>query len=104
MAVHELKTWNEPFEQISHGNKTFEYRKNDRDFREGDTLLLMHWDEGVGAYCRVAGTPIGLPETIEVRVGYILRGGAFGVPDGYCVMSIEIEDTNLPELSLEALR
>lgn len=38
--VHELKTWNEYFEAVFMGHKTFEVRKNDRDFKKGDTLIL----------------------------------------------------------------
>ena len=38
--IHELKIWNEYFEEVFMGYKTFEVRKNDRDFKKGDTLIL----------------------------------------------------------------
>ena len=42
--THELKCWPEYFEQILTGYKTFEVRKNDRDYKVGDELFLREWD------------------------------------------------------------
>jgi len=41
--IHELKTWPEYFEEILTGKKTFEVRKNDRDYKVGDTLILKEF-------------------------------------------------------------
>ena len=38
--IHELKIWPKYYEEVSMGHKTFEIRKNDRDFKKGDTLIL----------------------------------------------------------------
>lgn len=43
--VHQLKIEKEFFEDIIDGNKTFELRVNDRDFRVGDILGLNVIDE-----------------------------------------------------------
>jgi hypothetical protein len=40
---HELKTWPEFFEPVFQGVKTFELRKDDREYREGDELWLREW-------------------------------------------------------------
>lgn len=42
--IHELKTLPEYFEAVRKGDKTFELRKNDRDFKVGDHLALNEWD------------------------------------------------------------
>lgn len=44
ITVHELKTFPEYFLPMNLGNKTFEVRKNDRDFKIGDILQLREWD------------------------------------------------------------
>ena len=42
--MHQLKVWPEFFAVLCTGTKTFEVRKNDRDFHAGDTLSLHEWD------------------------------------------------------------
>lgn len=79
--THELKTWPEYYDAVVSGQKTFEVRKSDREFSAGDTLFLQCYDPETAAY---------MGQQIEVKVTYILRGGAFGVQDGYVVMGIRI--------------
>lgn len=82
--THELKTWPEYFAAVADGRKTFEVRKNDRDFRTGDTLILREWSPfpvtGGGDYTG---------REVSRRVGYILKGGSFGVPDDFVVMALD---------------
>jgi ASC-1-like (ASCH) protein len=42
IVKHDLKTWPEYFEKVLSGEKRFEIRKNDRHFKEGDTLIFMN--------------------------------------------------------------
>lgn len=78
MSVHRLKTWPEYFQALCSGRKTFELRKNDRDFRVGDVLLLEEWDPATKAYSG---------RLIEREVTYIAQG-VFGLPADVCVMAV----------------
>lgn len=40
---HELKILPIYFEEVIHSRKTFEVRKNDRNFQVGDTVELREW-------------------------------------------------------------
>ena len=80
---HRLKTWPQQFQAIKDGRKTFEYRKDDRSppFEIGDTLGLLEWDPVTKDYTG---------QHIEVDVTYVARAREdFGIPEGYCVMSIK---------------
>ena len=77
--THFLKTWPEYFDAIVSGEKRFELRKNDRDYRVGDRLELAEFDPEAGHFT-------GREHAVDVA--YVLHGGAFGLPEGYVVMSI----------------
>ncbi len=46
-ATHVLKTWPQFFAAVADGRKAFEIRKNDRDFRVGDVLVVGEFDPDV---------------------------------------------------------
>ena len=51
--IHELKIKPQYYEDIKIGLKPFEIRKNDRDFKLGDILILNEYsldDSGAGTY------------------------------------------------------
>jgi len=50
MKTHELKSWIEYFEPVFNEIKTFEIRKNDRDYKVGDRLMLKEYDPDFGGY------------------------------------------------------
>lgn len=76
---HELKTLPEYFEEIWIKNKSFEIRKNDRNFSVGDQLILREYSEEDERYTGRA---------IQAYVPYIINGPCYGLKEGYCVMSI----------------
>lgn len=78
---HILKTDPEPFQALWDGRKTFEVRaEDDRRFAVGDRLQLREYDPTTNEYKR---------REIEATVAYILRGPAYGIPEGVVVMSLE---------------
>jgi hypothetical protein len=79
MNVHVLKCWPEEFRAVALGDKTADFRRNDRDFRVGDTLLLREWNPETG---RFTGHHIDCGS-----ISHIQSGGRFGIPDGYCLLS-----------------
>jgi len=85
MTVHTLKTWPDIYKLMVDGVKTFDYRKNDRDFQVGDTLRLREYIPGRRDAGRFTG------RTLYVKVTYILKDAppAFGLPEGFCVMQTE---------------
>ena len=81
IKVHELKTWEKYFDQVADLQKTFEARENDRDFQEGDILVLRKFNPVLQQYDPIE------PE-LYFRVGSVLYGPDFGVQEGWCVMSL----------------
>lgn len=98
-AEHELKCWPPFFEHVRTGRKTFEVRRIDRTFTEGDTLRLREYAPPVAAD-EAAQLPArdGYYTGREVRrkVVYVLHDWAFIEPDaasvGVCVLGIEPVD------------
>ena len=82
---HKLKIMSKYYEAILLGKKTFEVRKDDRPYSEGDTLLLQETVTSDG--CGYTG------REMTVDVTYILRDSDY-VKDGYCIMGIKIISTN----------
>jgi hypothetical protein len=78
--THELKTWPAPFQAVVNGEKRYEIRSTyDRKFEVSDILFLREWDPNRGYTGR----------SVAARVLYITNG-EWGIPDGLCVMSIEV--------------
>jgi ParB family chromosome partitioning protein len=83
MTTHNLKCWPRPFQALHDGVKTFEWRLNDRDYEVGDILHLCEWDPESGEQGNYTN------RELKVVVTYILRGGKFGMPKKYVVMSVK---------------
>lgn len=79
---HYLKCHPQYFERVKTGAKTFEVRKNDRDFQTGDIIFLEEYDPELESEKAYTGN------LLQYRITYILHGPAFGIQEGYCVMSI----------------
>jgi hypothetical protein len=78
MTTHELKTWPRFFEAVVSGAKPFEVRRNDRDFKVGDRLVLREWNEKAGYTGQMC----------QQEVTYVLAGGPPFVTPGYVVLGL----------------
>ena len=74
---HYLKTETEYFQAIECGEKKFELRKNDRDFKKYDMLYLEEIVNGIR-------TGRSLP---PYEIQYVLKGGKYGLEKNYCIMN-----------------
>lgn len=67
-VIHQLKSWPDIFQAVVDGLKTFEVRKNDRNFKVGDGIILNEWKPGEGYSGEYTG------RRLSARIIYILDG------------------------------
>lgn len=78
--IHHIKCWPKFYEAVVSGKKRFEYRQNDRDFKEGDFIVLEEFEYDDRLYT-------GREEMF--RVLYTLSHNDIkSLPEGYVIMSI----------------
>lgn len=83
--IHQLKTWPQYFEQVRLGNKTFEARKDDRDFEVGDDLRLVEW-------CPESKEFTG--RKLDRVITYVLRNTEHVSP-GFCILGMQERATTI---------
>ena len=95
IVVHKLKTWAEYFKVIINGSKTFELRKNDRDFKVGDRLDLMEYDPKTqsftGNHC-------------QRFVSYIIGDNPFVNLNGYVILGLALDKEIEQDNGVKSLR
>ncbi len=73
MKIHELKTVQPFFDHVVVGLKTFEVRKNDRNFAVGDWLTLREWIPGTKEYTgRRVNKEVIYMTDFEQKPGYVV--------------------------------
>lgn len=84
--VHAVKCWPQYYKAVATGDKTFEVRKADRNYRVGDHIILCCWDPLQQCYTG--------PRT-TCQITYVLAGGSFGLAEGWCILGIKpLHSTN----------
>lgn len=78
IKLHHLKTVNPYFTQIWDRKKLFEVRKNDRNFKKGDMLLLIEIEAGESYTGR----------SILAEVTSVVQEEKYGIKREYCIMGI----------------
>ena len=84
MTVHELQTIPPFFQDVLEGRKTFELRKDDRGFSEGDELWLREWVTGRGFTGR------SIRKRIVYMIGHdeVLPPSITGLVDGHVILGL----------------
>lgn len=86
MTTHFVKSWAHFFDAIKKGNKTHDLRKDDREYKVGDILVLQRYDNINGVYTG---------QELPVEVTYITSKAvpcAFSstvLPPDYAILSIQ---------------
>lgn len=76
--VHEVKLAAMYYDDVKTGKKTFELRKNDRNYKEGDKLHMLEFKDG-----RHTG------RTISADIVYLMEEYT-GLTEGYCILGIRV--------------
>lgn len=75
--IHYLKIRPEYYLPVTRGIKQFELRKDDRDYKVGDLVVLQEWD----------GEKYTGRESFHLQIQYILRDcPEYGLKEGYCII------------------
>lgn len=77
-VIHELKTVNPYFQHMWDRRKSFEVRKNDRNFKVGDKLLLREYEPESDTYS---------DREIEIKINYILDDPDY-CKEGYVILQL----------------
>ena len=76
--VHQIRLAAMFFDDIVSGRKPFELRKNDREYKEGDILEMLEFQDGKNT-----------GRVVKVLVTYLLEDYT-GLVEGYCIMGTKI--------------
>lgn len=80
MKVHKLKTWSKYYQLILCGIKDWELRKNDRDFKVGDLLILEEYLPEFKSYTG---------NSLKKKIEHIFQENEFGLKKGYCILGLK---------------
>lgn len=79
--THELKCWPVFYRELVAGTKTFELRRNDRNYQQGDMLVIDEWNDATQEYMNSL--------TLRFEVTHAMYGPIFGLEAGWVILSIK---------------
>lgn len=85
MTTHDLKCLKQFMSRIQTGQKTFEIRKNDRDYQVGDVLRLHQYDPESKVQWNYEGRHL----MITAEITYMTSAYQ---QDGYVVLGIKVKE------------
>lgn len=74
---HNIKCETECFQAIERGNKKFEFRFNDRDYKKYDIVCLDETVNGIKTGRAIS----------NLEIKYVLYGSKYGIPEGFCIFN-----------------
>ena len=87
MKLHELKIKHEYLVDIARGVKTFELRKNDRDYQVGDLIRFIDIKQSDSDKC---DCDIYIDKDTLYKIIYILKDvPQYGLDKDYCILAIK---------------
>lgn len=93
MDIHELKILPKYFKDVVEGNKTFEIRKDDRDYKVGDILILKEYDLSNLRKITEGNYTHYTCKKIVKKISYVLKDiPEFGLKEGYVLLGIKETD------------
>ena len=76
--IHQIRLSSKYFDDVCSGKKSFEFRKNDRNYKVGDILEMTEFKDGKNT-----------GRMVRVIVTYFLDGFT-GIEDGYCILGTSL--------------
>ena len=92
MKVHHLKIWPKYYRVFACGESTAQLRKNDRDFHEGDTVVLHEFDPALGIFTGHEIVPLPVYKMLEQHEG---------LTPGWCLLTLTIPASNITKFNKE---
>lgn len=85
MKLHELKIKHEYLIEVDRGRKTFELRKNDRDYQVGDLIRFIDIKQDIKGDCDIY-----IDEDDLYKITYVLKDvPEYGLDKDYCILGIK---------------
>ena len=89
MKLHELKILHKYLVDVDLGKKTFELRKNDRDYQVGDLIRFIDIREDDSTANKNQIEP-NIDENTLYRITYVLKDvEKYGLDKDYCILAIK---------------
>lgn len=89
MKLHELKILHKYLIDVDLGKKTFELRKNDRDYQVGDLIRFIDIREDDSTANKNQIEP-NIDENTLYRITYVLKDvEKYGLDKDYCILAIK---------------
>lgn len=76
---HVVKSWPMWFDLVWRDDKKYEVRKDDRDYKVGDVLIMLEWDPDTQLYTG---------REIRAEISHKVGDNCEGIMTGYCVLGL----------------